>query len=153
MQRRTLVLIVVVSALTLIGSCAGTEERSLGLVEGHLRSCPSSPNCVCSESDGGTAGIAPLAYEGDDSAALARLAEVLAAMPRTAVVTRSDDYMHVTFTSAIFRFVDDVEFRLDREAGVIHVRSASRVGYSDLGANRARVERIREAFAAAGGAR
>jgi uncharacterized protein (DUF1499 family) len=62
------------------------------------------------------------------------------------VITETENYIHATFTSRIFRFVDDVEFYFMRDAPVIHVRSASRVGYSDLGVNRKRVEKIRQAF-------
>jgi uncharacterized protein (DUF1499 family) len=74
---------------------------------------------------------------------------VIGAVPRLKIVTESGDYLHAEATSLIFRFVDDVEFFVDREAKVIHFRSASRVGHSDLGVNRARMENIREAFQAA----
>lgn len=67
-------------------------------------------------------------------------------MPRARVVTATDDYLHVEFTSAIWRFVDDVVFTVDGVARLIHVRSASRVGHYDFGANRRRVEAIRVAF-------
>lgn len=75
-----------------------------------------------------------------------RLRQIVNAMPRTRVVATTDDYLHVEFTSALLRFVDDVEFRVDVDAGVIHVRSASRVGRYDFGVNRRRVEAIRDAF-------
>ena len=67
-------------------------------------------------------------------------------MPRTKVVRQDERYLHAEFTSALFRFVDDVELLLDADAGVVHVRSASRIRYSDMGANRRRVEAIRSAF-------
>jgi uncharacterized protein (DUF1499 family) len=57
-----------------------------------------------------------------------------------------DGYLWTTFTSRLFRFVDDVEFRMVSTDGIIHVRSASRVGYSDLGVNRRRVEKLRTLF-------
>lgn len=69
-------------------------------------------------------------------------------MPRTRIRRDEAAYLHAEFRSLIFRFVDDVEFLLDADAGVIHVRSASRLGYSDLGVNRRRVEAIRQAFSA-----
>jgi uncharacterized protein (DUF1499 family) len=71
-------------------------------------------------------------------------------MPRTVVVTKTDQYLHAEVTSRIYRFVDDVEFYVDKQAGVIHCRSASRVGYSDFGVNRARIEQIRAAVEAEG---
>ncbi len=90
--------------------------------------------------------IAPLSFRGPAPAAWAALLAVVAEWPRTHIVLQTTDYLHVEFTSLIFRFVDDVEFRLDAEAGVIQVRSASRIGYSDLGANRKRVEALRAAL-------
>jgi uncharacterized protein (DUF1499 family) len=68
---------------------------------------------------------------------------IIASLPRAKVMTDSDTYLHVEFRSLVFRFVDDVEFLADDDAKVIHVRSASRVGHSDLGANRRRIETIR----------
>jgi len=67
-------------------------------------------------------------------------------MKRTRVIKEMEEYLHITFTSQFFRFTDDVEFHFVEEAPVIHVRSASRVGYSDLGVNRRRIEKIRRAF-------
>jgi uncharacterized protein (DUF1499 family) len=123
--------------------CSGTRPADLGLKDGRLRPCPSSPNCVSSE--GGTPAeklVAPLAAPGGRSE-MARLEAVVASWPRTAIITRSADYLHAESTSRLMRFVDDVEFRFDSTANVIHVRSASRLGESDLGVNRKRVEGIR----------
>ena len=72
-----------------------------------------------------------------------KLTAIIQTFPRTSVITISDSYLHAEFTSAIFRFVDDLEFLADDTAKVIHVRSASRVGYSDLGVNRKRIGQIR----------
>jgi uncharacterized protein (DUF1499 family) len=72
-----------------------------------------------------------------------KLTAIVQTFPRTSVITVSDSYLHAEFTSAIFRFVDDLEFLVDDTAKVIHVRSASRLGTSDLGVNRKRVEEIR----------
>jgi uncharacterized protein (DUF1499 family) len=88
----------------------------------------------------------PLAFDGAREEAIARLRSVIESIPRTKIVTVTDDYMHAEFTTRICRFVDDVEFYVDAEAGVIHFRSASRVGYSDFGANRKRMERFRAKF-------
>jgi uncharacterized protein (DUF1499 family) len=67
-------------------------------------------------------------------------------MPRVRLVTQTDTYLHAEFATAVFRFIDDVEFYVDETAGVVHFRSASRVGYSDLGVNRRRMEGVREKF-------
>jgi len=78
-----------------------------------------------------------------DQDATGALRRIVESFPRTTIVTVDGDYLHATFASRIFRFVDDVEFLVDRDAGVVHVRSASRVGYGDMGVNRRRVEEIR----------
>lgn len=126
-------------------SAMGRKPAHLGVTEGRLARCPSSPNCVCSQ-DSGDHGIEPLAFKGDSASAWARLKEVVAARPRTSLVEETDSYLHAECTSLLFRFVDDLEFQLDSEASRIHVRSASRSGHSDLGVNRKRVEEIRTAF-------
>lgn len=112
-----------------------------------LAPCPSSPNCVSSQATDAGHHVDALAYGGDAAAALRRLRSVIEAMPRTRIVGASDTALQAEFTSRIFRFVDDVQCIVDSPAGVIEIRSASRVGYSDLGANRKRVEAIRAAFA------
>ena len=118
----------------------------IGLVEGNLRPCPSSPNCVSSQAKDTAHRVAPLAFSGDPAAAMARARAVIEGMPRTKVVLTSSTYLHAEMTTALFRFTDDVELLLDQAAHVIHIRSASRVGYSDLGKNRSRVEEIRKKF-------
>src|SRR2546423_902445 len=108
------------------------KPDNLGVHEGKLAACPSSPNCVCSQGAEDEAhAVAPLAFTGDPGEAWAKLKRILAAQPRTTIVEQTDAYLHAECASLIFRFVDDVEFLLDRDAKVIHVRSASRAGSSD----------------------
>ena len=111
-----------------------------------LAPCPGSPNCVSSLATDNGHHIEPLAYSMSASEALTRLKQILLDEPRTAIVKEEGGYVHAEARSLLFRFVDDVEFLLDTDKAVIHVRSASRTGYSDLGVNRRRVERIRKAF-------
>ena len=85
---------------------------------------------------------------GDGLATIAQLATVIEAMDGARIVERRPDYLYAQFTTQLMRFVDDVEFWFDPAAGVIQVRSASRVGHGDLGVNRARIEAIRERLAA-----
>jgi len=125
---------------------SGARGAGLGVRDGRLAPCPQTPNCVSSQAADAGHAIAPLRYAGSPDAARERLKQVVAAMPRTRLVAERDGYLHYEFTSLIFRFVDDVEFWVDDQAGLIHVRSASRVGRSDLGVNRKRVERLRERF-------
>lgn len=121
-------------------------SRPVGLVDGRLRACPASPNCVCSQDADAGHAIAPLGFTGPAPAAWEHLQQVIRCLPRTRVVEVNDQYMRVEFTTALLRFVDDVEFLLDAPGQMIHVRSASRVGYSDLGTNRKRVESVRAAL-------
>ncbi len=113
-----------------------------------LKECPQSPNCVSSQSTDDLHRIEPLRYSGTSKEAMASLVVLLNSMKRAKIVIQTENYLHIEFTSALCRFVDDVEFVIDAQEKVIHVRSASRVGYSDLGANRKRVEKIREVFSA-----
>jgi len=124
------------------------QPDALGLEQGLLRPCPDSPNCVCSEAhDQPDKQHAIAALKGGD--------EMWRAMDRIltglgGVVQRHDgDYMHIIFTTPVFRYVDDVELRFDRSRNVIQIRSASRIGRSDFGVNRKRVERIRQALTVA----
>jgi uncharacterized protein (DUF1499 family) len=129
-------------AVLLIG-CSGTRPDVLGVRDRKLLPCPSSPNCVSSQAPDEGHRIAPIPYTGPERDAWSRLIDIITTLPRTKVITDSGTYLHVEFTSLIFRFVDDVEFLADDAAKVIHVRSASRVGRSDFGVNRRRIETIR----------
>ena len=119
------------------------SRSTAGLMDGRLRPCPSSPNCVCSQDEDAGHHIEPLAFSGEPSDAWNRVHDLILTQPRTRVVSRDDHYFHVEFTTPLLRFVDDVEFLLEESASVIHIRSASRVGHSDLGANRKRLEALR----------
>ncbi|MBD3672787.1 MAG: DUF1499 domain-containing protein [Planctomycetaceae bacterium] len=123
----------------------------LGITNGQLKKCPSTPNCVGSweSPDDGEHFIAPLSVPSSLEKPMAKLREVLNSLPRTTIVSDTDDYLHVEFTTALMRFVDDVEFQWLPSEQVIHVRSASRIGRSDLGTNRTRVEKIRKLWESA----
>jgi len=114
---------------------------NLGLQQGLLRTCPDSPNCVCSEDHSqhdAQHAIAPIKANDE-------MWDILTAIiTRQGGVVQQDDgnYLHATFTTPFFRYVDDVELRFDHAKGLIHVRSASRVGHSDFGVNRNRMVRI-----------
>ncbi len=123
-----------------------TTNSGPGVREGRLAPCPGSPNCVCSQDAAAAHAIAPLAFRGSAAEAMRALKQMLAAQPRVRVLTETPDYLHAEFRTALFRFVDDVEFLVVEKDHVIHVRSASRVGHSDLGANRRRIEALRREF-------
>jgi len=136
-------LLVLVMLLLLVGGAVrGWQSQiqpELGLIDGKLRICPDKPNCVSSQAgaDDDIHAIAPLS-----SADWQALQQAIAAAGGD-IVQDDGHYLHATFSSSLFRFVDDLEALRVDAAGVIHIRSASRVGYSDLGVNRKRVEAIR----------
>jgi uncharacterized protein (DUF1499 family) len=122
---------------------AGRRPNNLGISNGKLAPCPNSPNCVSSQSTDATHKIAPLTFTSTPEEAIANLKEIIQSLPRTRIISESQDYLYAEFKSALLGFVDDVEFYLDRNVNVIQVRSASRLGQSDLGVNRQRIETIR----------
>jgi len=113
---------------------------------GQLAECPESPNCVSSQAERADQKVEPLKYSGPMEEAKLRLRLVIDGMPGTKVLQEDRIYMQVEYQTLVFGFIDDVEFLMDDAKKVIHVRSASRLGYSDLGTNRRRVEAIRRLF-------
>ncbi len=130
----------------LLAGCSAPMPKGLGVHHGRLQPCPSSPNCVCSQDRDKTHAIAPFAYTGSRQAAMSRLARAITSMYGAKIVQQTPDYLHAEYTTRWMRFVDDVEFYAPADAKLIQVRSASRVGYSDFGVNRKRVEAIRRRF-------
>jgi uncharacterized protein (DUF1499 family) len=126
-------------------SLKSREGSAPGLSDGSLTPCPDTPNCVCSECEQGAAFVLPLPCEGDPDASWMQVQLALLDLGGEIVLVENG-YLAATFQSPLLRFVDDVELRQDRLTGVIHIRSASRVGRSDLGKNRERVEAIRSRF-------
>lgn len=122
---------------------SGKRPNNLGVRDGKLAQCPNTPNCVSSQSSDTEHSIEALTYNSTPAEAIADLKTVIQGMKKTKIITESKNYLYVEFTSAIMGFVDDVEFYVDEAAKVIHVRSASRLGQSDLGVNRKRIETIR----------
>ena len=120
---------------------------TLGVTDGQLAACLNKPNCVLSQLTEGDHAIEPIRFDGDAATAWKKLHQVVDAMPRTKIIAEQDGYRHYEFRTGLMRYVDDVEFLLDAENGKIDFRSASRLGYSDMGANRKRMELIRRKFA------
>ena len=141
-------IVMTIGLLGMIG-CAGERPQNLGAKDGMLSSCPLSPNCVSSQAADEGHSIAPLVFGGDPNAAFVRLKLILSRRSDTTVVDESAGYLRVELRTTLF--VDDAEFLLDRSRSVIQVRSASRLGYSDLGKNRRRMEEIYSQFAVTGG--
>ncbi len=124
---------------------AGVPDN-LGLKNQLLSPCPGTPNCVSSQEKKSQHRIQPINFDGSLELAKQRLYRVINSMRGTRIITQEDVYWHVEFTTQLLRFIDDVEFYFDESQSLIHVRSASRQGYWDLGVNRRRVETIRSRF-------
>jgi len=119
-----------------------TLPKSTGVIDGKLHSCPNTPNCVSSYATDSEHTIAPLHYTSKHP--LNVIQQYFSEHYRSTVVKKTPDYMHLIITSPTMRFNDDLEFLVDKENQTIQVRSASRVGYSDLGMNRKRIEQLRD---------
>jgi len=136
----TSIIMFVVVSLLVLGKIS-KPGNAAGLLNGKLQKCPDKPNCVSSEhNDDAQHFISPLVIS-DNSAdqSLKILKEII--LELGGEIQRDDaTYLSATFSSSLFGFTDDVEMRIDSKHNAIHIRSASRVGYGDLGANKQRVE-------------
>ncbi len=123
------------------------RPANLGVRNARLAPCRRTPNCVSSQADPGDAEhyVAPIPFKGDAIAAVRR---AVLGIPRTTIIQTRTNYLYAEFRTPLMRFVDDVEFFHDDKAGVIHVRSASRVGRRDFGVNRERMEHLRSLLSA-----
>ena len=133
-----------------LGALAGTMPKRLGVTDGRLNPPSNTPNSVSSQAhlypghgQLAYAAMEPIKPKGDAAAALRRLAALLRTSAGAQLVTDEPDYLYAQCSTSVLKFTDDVEFWLDRQADVIHFRSASRIGRKDFGVNRARIEAIR----------
>lgn len=140
MTPRTILLIPLLSSLL---SCSSTPPAGK-LIEGHLRPCPDRPNCVSSENGAGDP-VAPISFRSSPDQAWQIMQTVIEGLGGK-ISDRRPTYLWATFSSRFFRFVDDVELRLEPEEKILHIRSGARVGYADFGVNGKRVETIRHLF-------
>jgi uncharacterized protein (DUF1499 family) len=151
------VFVVIVLAVAFIagqlGLLKGPMPKDLGVRDGRLKPPAKTPNSVSSQADlypehrqKDYASIKPIEFTGDGVSAMAKLAGILKGMERTEVITIEPDYIYAQCGTQLLKFTDDIEFWLDRAAGVIQVRSASRLGKKDFNVNRERVEKIRAEF-------
>ncbi len=117
---------------------SGERPSNLGVKDGKLTACPGTPNCVNSQSNDAQSKIEAL-----PTVSIADIKQVVNGMAGTTIIEETDSYLYVEFKSKLMGYVDDVEFYLDNANNAVQVRSASRLGKSDLGVNRKRVEEIR----------
>ena len=127
-------------------ACAGHAQDSRSTTPNDLAACPDSPNCVSTKSKDPDHAMPPLPYLQSGRQSMDRLLEIVRSMKRATIVSTAPSYLHVEFRSALFRFVDDVEFVLEDSARLIHFRSASRTGYYDFGVNRKRMKEISDRY-------
>ncbi len=130
-----------------IAGCSGERPQDLGSVSGHLAECPPTPNCVSSFSKDSEHQIAPLRFSSPPEKLIRNLKAILQKTEGACIITADNYCLYAEFTSKVFRFVDDVEFLLDPQTQTLHFRSASRIGHSDLGVNRKRIESLKTALA------
>jgi len=125
-------------------SAQSKPGEPLGLVNEQLTPCPDKPNCICSEYKNDTAHYTkPIIYKQSD---LKLISSIITDMGGQ-VQIQTEHYIAATFTSALFGFVDDLEARLDQNKQLLHIRSASRVGHSDFGVNKKRLEHFKKIYA------
>ena len=124
---------------------AGKRPEYLGVKDGRLARPKSTPNCVSSQADPADAEhfVAPIHFKGSAPEAVAAARKAVEDLPRATVIRHEGNYLYAEFRSKLMGFVDDVEFTYDANAGLLHLRSASRLGRRDFGVNRARVEALR----------
>jgi len=117
------------------------RPTNLGVKDGRLAPCKRTPNCVSSQAEPQDREhyISPIAFRGT----IGKLREAVESMPRATVIRAEPNYLYAEYRTPLMRYVDDVELYYDQRAGLVHVRSASRLGRRDFGVNRKRVEELR----------
>jgi len=127
----------------MISCTGGNPAVKLGINNSKLTTCPASPNCVSSDTADTDHHIEPFQLAGSPVEAWRMTKTLVAALPRTKIITTENNYLHAECRSALFGFVDDLELHLRPEEKMMAVRSAARLGYADFGVNRKRVEQLR----------
>lgn len=118
----------------------------LGVKDGQLAPLKGTPNAVSTQTYQMDKRMLPIAFSGTKAEAMERMKRILAEEPRARIESETENYLHAVFTSAVFRFKDDVEFYFDEQAAVIHFRSASRLGQFDFGVNRKRMKELTKRY-------
>ncbi len=135
--------------LRLVVQRLSPQPNNLGVENGRLSPCPQSPNCVSTQATNEEHEIAPINFDGEAATAHGKILAILQADPQFTIITDSSTYIHAEARTAVWQFIDDVEFYIDPASHLIHFRSAARLGYGDGGINRQRMEQIRAQFRAA----
>lgn len=149
--KRTMRICLLSASLMVCGhGCSGSNVVPPKGTEGALADCPGPPNCVSSEARDTRHAIEPFRLQNQQPDSWDAIGQIVASLPRTTIVQQSDRYLHAECKSRLFGFIDDLELLLDPEAGIVAVRSSSRVGRWDMGVNRRRIEILRQRMAEEG---
>jgi len=138
--------ILMIFANVMFVGCAGKRPAYLGGLQTDLNPCPSKPNCVSSLAQDDQHKVEPIGYEGPRERAMNRIKKIVETDNRGKIIYAGPTYVYAEYTSRIFGFVDDVEFLAIIDNPGVQVRSASRLGYSDMGVNRKRIDALRAEF-------
>ncbi|MBY8992445.1 MAG: DUF1499 domain-containing protein [Candidatus Lokiarchaeota archaeon] len=122
------------------------KPKNIGITNGKFHPCPSSPNCVSTQSIDEKHKMDPINFEGSLEEARSKIINIIKSLKRSKIIVETEKYLHIEFRTAVWRFVDDVEFYFDETEKEIHFRSAARLGYSDMGVNKKRMENITISF-------
>ena len=145
MRKRTFLIGTALIAMSFgLTGCWGAESKAGGVADGKLAPCPDSPNCVSTQADLDDSyhRMESIPFTGSLADAKSTILAAIESMPRTKVIVAAPTYIHAEFRTALFRYVDDVEFSINTDDGVIDFRSASRMGYGDMEANRKRMNAL-----------
>ena len=145
-----IIILVLITGVVTMRVIENNTAPKLGVVNGELKPLGSRPNSVSTQTDQKSKLVKSIAFEGEVNEQMANIAKVLAEMPGASIKQQDTDYVYAVFTSSLMRFKDDVEVFIDAQEKRVHFRSASRVGYSDLGVNRKRYEEFAKRLSAAG---
>lgn len=125
-----------------------SEEKSTGIINNKFKPCPKTPNCVSTMAakEDKKHFISPISYTSSQEEAAEKLIQLINSLKGTTIIVKDINYLHVIFSTKLLRFKDDVEFYFDDSSKIIHFKSASRIGSSDFGTNRRRMEKIRKLY-------
>ena len=141
-----IVIVIIILVVVLAANKNSAVPSTLGVKEGTLSPLPDSPNAVSSQTDQADKRVEPLPYSGNLDQTKALIKKAAAEFGGAQILVEKPDYLHMVFTVPVISFKDDVEFFFSEKERVVHYRSASRVGYSDLGVNRKRYERLKSLY-------
>jgi len=124
-----------------------SEEKRTGIINGKFKLCPKTPNCVSTMAPKEDKHyISPISYYSSQEEAVEKIIQIINSFKRSTIIVKEIDYIHAIFSTKLLKFKDDVEFYFDDQNKIIHFKSASRIGSSDLGTNRKRMEKIRKLY-------